>query len=113
MPLPPLTPEERAAALEKAAAARRVRADVKARLKQESTSLEEVLQTGQADEAIGKMKVTAVLEALPGVGKARAQKIMERLDISPSRRLRGLGANQRARLVQEFGTGAGGRGAGR
>lgn len=111
MPLPSLTPEQRAAALEKAAAARRVRADLKARLKHAGTSLEDVLAQGETDEAIGKMRVSAVLEALPGVGKARAAKIMERLDISPSRRVRGLGANQRARLVAEFGAGAGaGRG---
>ena len=102
MPLPSLTPEQRAAALEKAAAARRARADLKARLKRSGTSLADVLARGETDEAIGKMKVSAVLEALPGVGKARAAKIMERLDISPSRRVRGLGANQRAALVREF-----------
>ena len=107
MPLPSLTPEQRAAALEKAAAARRARADLKARLKRSGTSLADVLARGETDEAIGKMRVSAVLEALPGVGKARAAKIMERLDISPSRRVRGLGANQRARLVAEFGDGAG------
>ncbi|SBW26434.1 hypothetical protein FDG2_4925 [Candidatus Protofrankia californiensis] len=48
------------------------------------------------------MKVAAVLESLPGVGRVRATRIMERLAISDSRRLRGLGAKQRAALVQEF-----------
>jgi ribosomal protein S13 len=43
-----------------------------------------------------------VLESLPGVGKARAAKIMERLEISPTRRVRGLGANQRKALEAEF-----------
>lgn len=103
MALPPLTPEQRAAALEKAAAARRARAALKVRLKSSGTSLDEVLADGDTDEVIGKMKVVAVLEALPGVGKVRAQKIMERLEISPSRRVRGLGAKQREALVREFG----------
>ena len=105
MALPPLTPEQRAAALEKAAAARRARADLKARLKTSGTSLADVLRSGDTDEAIGKMKVEALLEALPGVGKVRAQRIMERLEISPSRRVRGLGAKQREALQREFGEG--------
>jgi hypothetical protein len=100
--LPPLTPEQRAAALEKAAAARRARAELKVRLKSSGTSLGDVLSDGETDEVIGKMKVVAVLEAMPGVGKVRAQKIMERLEISPSRRVRGLGSKQREALVREF-----------
>ena len=102
MALPPLTPEQRAAALEKAAAARKARAALKVRLKSAGTSLDDVLADGETDEVIGKMKVVAVLEAMPGVGKVRAQKIMERLEISPSRRVRGLGAKQREALVKEF-----------
>ena len=102
MALPPLTPEQRAAALEKAAAARRARAELKVRLKSSGASLDDVLSDGDTDDVIGKMKVVAVLEAMPGVGKVRAQKIMERLEISPSRRVRGLGAKQREALVREF-----------
>ena len=100
MALPPLTPEQRAAALEKAAAARRARAALKVSLKTSGTTLDDVLADG--DEVIGKMKVVAVLEAMPGVGKVRAQRIMERLEISPSRRVRGLGVKQRQALVREF-----------
>lgn len=107
MALPPLTPEQRAAALEKAAAARKARAELKEQLKRNGTSLSEVLTAGETDDIIGKMRVSAVLESLPGVGKARAAKLMERLDISPTRRLRGLGAKQREALVREFGAGAG------
>ncbi|MCA1824593.1 MAG: integration host factor, actinobacterial type [Mycobacteriales bacterium] len=107
MPVPPLTPEQRAAALEKAAAARRVRASVKDKLRH-GMSLAELLDVGDSDEAVGKMKVSAVLEALPGVGPVRAARIMEKLDISRSRRVRGLGVNQRSALQREFGTGGGG-----
>ncbi len=95
MALPPLTPEERAAALEKAAQARKERAEVKNRLKRGSVTLPEVLMESQTDDVIGRMKVSALLESLPGVGKVRAKQIMERLGIAESRRIRGLGTNQR------------------
>ena len=51
------------------------------------------------------MKVSALLEALPGVGKARATKLMEELEISPTRSVRGLGAKQKAALQAAFATG--------
>ena len=100
--LPQLTEEQRAAALEKAAAARRARAELKERLKRGGTNLKDVLAAADSDEVLGKMKVAALLEALPGVGKVRAQQIMERLEIAPSRRLRGLGERQRKALLNEF-----------
>ncbi|WP_285728527.1 integration host factor, actinobacterial type [Nocardiopsis sp. ATB16-24] len=103
MALPPLTPEQRAAALEKAAKARKERAEVKNKLKNGGISLSEVLSNGLKDDVIGKMKVSALLESLPGVGKVRAKQIMERLNIAESRRVRGLGTNQRAALEAEFG----------
>ena len=78
MALPPLTPEQRSAALEKAAKARKERAEVKNRLKHGSTTLPQVLTEAQANDVIGKMKVSALLESLPGVGKVRAKQIMER-----------------------------------
>src|ERR1700709_569725 len=103
MPLPDLTPEQRAAALEKAAAARKARAELRERLKTKGATVGDVLKQGESDEVIGKMRVSAVLESLPGVGKARAAKIMERLEIPRTRRGRGLGANQRRALETEFG----------
>lgn len=89
--------------MQKAAIARKERADVKNRLKRGSVTLSEVIKDGSTDDVIGKMKVSALLESLPGVGKVRAKQIMERLGIAESRRVRGLGANQRAALEQEFG----------
>ena len=106
MPLPPpLTEEQRRQALQKAAIARRKRAELKEQLKSGRTTLKELLdrlQQEQKDEVIGKMKVSTVLESLPGVGRVRARKIMERLDISESRRMRGLGAKQKENLLTEF-----------
>ena len=105
MALPELTPEQRAAALEKAAAARRARAELKEHLKKGETDLKTVLKDAETDEIIGKMKVSARLEALPKVGKVKAQEIMTELEIAPTRRLRGLGDRQRRALLERFGFG--------
>jgi hypothetical protein len=102
MPLPTLTPEQRQQALEKAAEARRKRAELKSQLKSGNMSLATVLGQ-ESNETVGKMKVSSVLESMPGVGKVRARKIMEKLDISASRRVRGLGSKQKDALLAEFG----------
>ena len=102
MALPPLTPEQRAAALAKAAVARRERAAAKNRLKYSQGSLADVIQEGKGNDVIGKMKVSALLESLPGVGRVRARQIMDEVGISESRRVRGLGANQAAALIARF-----------
>jgi hypothetical protein len=100
--LPPLTPEQRAAALEKAAVARRERAAVKNRLKYAQGSLAEVIADGKDNDVVGKMKVSALLESLPGVGRVRARQIMQEVGISESRRVRGLGQNQISALLSRF-----------
>ncbi len=103
MALPPLTPEQRQAALDKAAASRRERAEVKNRLKHSGTSIADVLEQGHANDVIGKMRVVDLLQSMPGLGKVRARQMMERLSISESRRVRGLGTKQIAALEREFG----------
>ena len=103
MPKPPeLTPEQRAAALEKAAEARRVRSDVKNRLKMGSITLTELLDQADDDPVLAKIKVVAVLESLPGVGKVTAGRIMDDIGIAKSRRLSGLGPQQRKSLLEVF-----------
>ena len=99
---PALTPDQRRAALEKAAVARQKRAEVKEQLKGGSLTLAQLFDQGDHDEMLGKLKVVSMLESLPGVGKVRARRLMEELDISESRRLRGLGVNQRERLLDRF-----------
>ncbi len=106
MALPNLTPEQRRAALDKAAQARQLRAEVKNRLKHSGASISEVLKDGLDNEVIGKMRVIDLLQAMPGLGKVRARQTMERLHISESRRVRGLGAKQIAALEREFGPSA-------
>jgi hypothetical protein len=102
VPLPKLSPEERAAALEKAAEIRKARAQLKEQLKAGKTTLTKVLDQAEADEVAGKLKVSAVLQSMPGIGKVRATQIMEKLKIAESRRLRGLGEQQRKALLAEF-----------
>ena len=103
---PRLTPEQRQKALEKAATARRTRAEVKDKLKIGSLTLSELFDAAdgadESGEMLAKLKVVSVLESLPGVGKVRARNIMSELDISESRRLRGLGINQRRALLNRF-----------
>ena len=102
MPVPVLNEEQRKDALAKAAEARRKRAELKAELKSEKKTLAFILDHAHEDDTVGRMKVTAVLEALPGVGKVKARKVMEQLDIPAERRVRGLGARQRSALLAEF-----------
>jgi hypothetical protein len=95
---PTLTPEQRTAALAKAAEARAARADIKARLKMGSITLREALNSD--DKNIGKLKVVSMLESLPGVGKVKARKLMEEVGIADNRRVQGLGEQQKRQLLK-------------
>lgn len=102
--LPPeLSPEARKAALAKAAANRRQRAELKEKLKMGSLNLAEVLDMADGDDVVARTHVVAVLESLPGLGKVKARRVMESVGISGNRRLQGLGAQQRSRLLKELG----------
>lgn len=102
VPLPSLSPEQRAAALQKAAEVRKARADLKEQLKSGQVTLGDLLDRAETDDVIGKLKVVTVLQALPGIGKVKATQTMEKLKIAESRRLRGLGEQQRKALLSEF-----------
>ena len=98
MALPVMTPQQRAAALEKAARVRTERAEAKAKLAKGTISFGDVL----ADETgpLWPVKVEAVLRAVPGIGKVRAAELMEKAGVAEDRRIRGLGANQRTKLKE-------------
>ena len=98
MALPQLTDEQRKAALEKAAQARHERAELREKIKSGKVSLESVLESD--DPIASRMKVSTLIESLPGYGKAKAAKIMDELGISATRRVKGLGARQREQLVE-------------
>lgn len=98
---PQLTPEQRTAALAKAAEARAARAEIKQRLKMGSITLADALSSD--DPNMAKLKVVSMLESLPGVGKVKARKLMEELEISDNRRVQGLGSKQRQALRDSLG----------
>lgn len=102
MAIPQLSAEERQAALEKAKAARIKRAQVRDDLKSGKLSLKEVLDM-KDDSVVGRMKVSTLIETMPGYGKAKAEKIMGELKIAESRRLKGLGERQEAALLERLG----------
>ena len=103
MPIPPkLTAEQRSAALAKSTAARQVRAATKARVKSGDLSLSAIFDLAKNDEAIAKMRVVELLESFSGVGKIRAIATLDRLQISQTRRIQGLGVAQRQNLLREF-----------
>jgi len=98
MALPKLTDEQRKEYLERAAAARRARADLRKSLKEGKTSFIEVMQKAD-DPVVARMKVITLLESLPGYGKARAQSVLEEVGIAETRKIQGLGSRQRAELI--------------
>ncbi|WTU05684.1 integration host factor (plasmid) [Kitasatospora sp. NBC_00070] len=75
-------------------AVRRERGELKVGI----VTLEQVLE--REDVVVAKTPVRRLLEALPGVGKARADKLMSDVGISDSHRVTGLGARQRERLME-------------
>jgi hypothetical protein len=101
MPLPTLTPQQRRAALDKASQARTARAELLAGLKAGRTSLADVL--AREDEIARKTKVTAVLKALPGYGPAKATALLDEAGVSETRRVGGLGDQQRRKLIAAVG----------
>jgi transposase len=98
---PQLSPEQRAAALAKAAEARTARAELKNQLKLGAMSLSDALSS--TDDTVGKLKVVSLLESLPGVGKVKARKIMGDIGIADNRRVQGLGQQQKLALLEQLG----------
>lgn len=102
MPLPDLDPEQRRAALAKAAEVRQIRAQVKQMLKTGEVTVADVLERARTAEPLAKMKVSELIEAVPNIGKVKARRLMEQLDIAPTRRLRGLGPRQTEALLEKL-----------
>ena len=101
--LPETTDEQRAAALARAAEARRTRAEIKQLLKTGSLTFSDVLDRAEDDELVAGTKVQAIIVSMPGMGKIHTKRLMEDIGIAENRTLRGLGPNQRAQLLERFG----------
>ena len=100
MSVPPLDDDARRRAGRSAVDARRSRAEWKARLACGEASLAELLAASEHEAPLGGMRVTDALGALPGVGPRGVERILDECRIAPSRRLRGLGPNQRRALLE-------------
>ena len=103
MASPQLSPEARAEAHEKAKAARIKRAEVREELKTGKLTVAQVLDM-RDDPVVGRMKISTLIETLPGYGKAKAERIMRELQIAESRRIRGIGERQREALLARLST---------
>jgi hypothetical protein len=102
MPAPKMTEEQRAAALERAGEARRVRAEIKQLLKTGSLSLDDVFARAEEDDLVAGIKVASLVVSMPHMGKVKAKRLLEDLGIAENRRLRGLGSRQREALLESF-----------
>lgn len=91
---------DRAAASRKAVAARRARASLKRDVTTRVVTPQEVLRRAYADTSspAGTMRVTEFLTSIPAIGEGKRDRILERLGISPVKRLGGLGIRQRRDL---------------
>lgn len=96
------TPEQRAAALKRAAELRAARAEYLARVKSGEVSITEALEAGKGDPVVGRIKAKRLLMALPGVGASKAQSAMTAIGISETRRVAGIGQRQAEKLVELF-----------
>jgi hypothetical protein len=97
---PALSRDERRAALEKAVENRRRRATFKDEVKSGRRKWRDALDS--TDVAIQKMRVKELIEALPGFGTTRALATLDRVGISHTRRIQGLGSAQREKLLIEL-----------
>lgn len=103
MAIPSLTPEQLKAARDKAAEARRARADLKEKVRTGKLSISEAITSAGKDAALSQLKVVDLLKAMPQFGEKRASDVMDRLGISEIRRIRGLGRRQVEKLTEMFG----------
>lgn len=103
-PLPKLTTDQRRANLDKAATIRKERAIIRNDLKHSLMTFEQVLKLADAGcHAAANLRVKQAINAMPGYSFSKTQQLMKQLHIAESRRIKGLGVNQRAALVDVFG----------
>ena len=95
---PVLDDDSRARGRRLALEARRRRADIKRQVAA-GESIRAVLALSSEDPAVARMRARDLIEACPGIGSARATRILEACQIAESRRLRGLGEHQMNALV--------------
>lgn len=94
---------DRVAASRSAVEARRARADIKRRIAEGSLDPLEVLTRADAGgprSAAATLRLPEFLRSIPGIGVVRAGRLLDELEIAPSKRVGGLGVRQRRRLEE-------------
>lgn len=99
---PALSESARAQALAKSIQSRQRRAVIKAKIRAGELGIVEVLDLAKGEDVLARMRVRELLESMPGLGKIRAPALMDRLGISPTRKIGGLGKHQQEMLIKEF-----------
>ena len=72
---------------------------MKQQLRLGSLTFRELLAKASTDEVAAKIKVLAVLESLPGLGKVKARRVLDEAGVSDTRRVQGLGEHQKTKLL--------------
>lgn len=99
MSLPELTQERREENLRLAMQARAARAELKARMKKGEISFSAALD----EPAAQRIPVKTMIASVPLYGERKAERLMYENNISYRRRVKGLGAKQRAKLIAILG----------
>ena len=96
MPAPTMTPEQRAAALEKARIVRAKRSELTSKLSMKMITPAEALDQ-VSDPVVGRMKVKSFVGSLPGYGKVKKTSAGNQVATYLSYNTRGLCRRRRAR----------------
>jgi len=99
---PEMSIEDRRKALELSKLSRQLRAKYKALIASGELSFGDFLSVAQSEPTLQRMRVRDLLESIPGYGKVRVDNLMRKSGISSTRRVQGLGKNQRSALLDHF-----------
>ncbi|MCL1923186.1 MAG: 30S ribosomal protein S13 [Propionibacteriaceae bacterium] len=103
MPIPTLSAGELAAARAKAIVVRRARTALKDKVRTGALTPTQAMSQAIADPQLKLIKVVDFLKAVPRIGEKKAEVLMDKYSIAPSRRLGGLGVHQLEGLQKELG----------
>ena len=97
---PESTPEQRAAALAKAAEVREARKEITRAIKAEEMTLRDVFaQAG--DPIYGKLRIKQVLSWIPGLGPVKVREILEDIDLDEKKYIRAVPERKRDALLEK------------
>lgn len=96
----PIPNTDREAALAAAVAARKARTEVVAKVTAGELSPSRVIDLAREDKAVARLRPERLARAIPGVGPAKAADFISHAGIASTKRIGGLGKNQKALLSE-------------